>query len=289
MRAHAITLSAHGSDANHAPVVRSWPMGDEMWLTSVRHHGVSASGAGERGGAPVAPRLFVAVPGGDSWHLRLGTTEDSRRRTELAVVDQSTSFDFRTREPGTIVALHLPQSWLILPTETVRLGIRNLDDSNPLTMFVRNHLVHLGRIAEHHPGVLPELASASTDIVRSLLLTSAQTEARDPVDDLNVRVKAYIDEHLTDADLSAETIVAAHNVSTRKLYADWSSAEGRLTDHIIRRRLDRARDAMIARRYMTIPAIARAHGFSDPTHFTKRFRAAFGVTPSQWRRDNLDS
>ena len=184
-------------------------MGDEMWLTSVRHRGVSASGAGERGGAPVAPRLFVAVPGGDSWHLRLGTTEDSRRRTELAVVDQSTSFDFRTREPGTIVALHLPQSWLILPTETVRLGIRNLDDSNPLTMFVRNHLVHLGRIAEHHPGVLPELASASTDIVRSLLLTSAQTEARDPVDDLIVRVKAYIDEHLTDADLSAETIAAA--------------------------------------------------------------------------------
>ncbi|WP_338855302.1 helix-turn-helix domain-containing protein [Gordonia hongkongensis] len=78
-------------------------------------------------------------------------------------------------------------------------------------------------------------------------------------------------------------------MSTRKLYADWSSAEGRLTDHIIRRRLDRARDAMITRRYLTVPAIARAHGFSDPTHFTKRFRAAFGVTPSQWRRDNLDS
>ena len=207
----------------------------------------------------------------------------------LALVDQSMCFDFRVSEPGTVVALHLPHNWLTLSIETVRRGIENLDDSNPLTTFVRNHLIHLSRIAEHRPDVLLDLASASTDIVRSLLLTAAQVDARDPSDDLVSRVKAYIEEHLTDADLSAETIAAAHNVSTRKLYADWANTGGRLTDHIIRRRLDSARDALITRRYLTIPAVARAHGFADPTHFTKRFRAAFGVTPSQWRRDNLDA
>ncbi|MDT5150765.1 MAG: hypothetical protein QOI01_2498, partial [Mycobacterium sp.] len=30
--------------------------------------------------------------------------------------------------------------------------------------------------------------------------------------------------------------------------------------------------------------VARRWGFKDPTHFARRFRAAYGMPPSQWLR-----
>ena len=34
---------------------------------------------------------------------------------------------------------------------------------------------------------------------------------------------------------------------------------------------------------LTVAAIGRANGFTDPTHFARRFRAAYGETPRDWR------
>lgn len=42
--------------------------------------------------------------------------------------------------------------------------------------------------------------------------------------------------------------------------------------------------ADLADRHLPIAAVARRWGFKDPTHFTRRFRAAYGVLPSEWRR-----
>ncbi|WP_443217637.1 helix-turn-helix domain-containing protein [Saccharothrix sp. CCNWYY140] len=55
---------------------------------------------------------------------------------------------------------------------------------------------------------------------------------------------------------------------------------------IISERLRGAREDLIRRtdRSRTIATIARRWGFGDPTHFTRRFRAAYGITPSEWRR-----
>ncbi|MFC7258446.1 helix-turn-helix domain-containing protein [Streptomyces lutosisoli] len=37
-------------------------------------------------------------------------------------------------------------------------------------------------------------------------------------------------------------------------------------------------------RTRTIGSVARAGGFTDPSHFTRRFKEAYGVTPQEWRR-----
>lgn len=37
-------------------------------------------------------------------------------------------------------------------------------------------------------------------------------------------------------------------------------------------------------RHRSIAAIARSWGFRDPSHFARRFLAAYGVTPKEWRR-----
>ena len=33
-----------------------------------------------------------------------------------------------------------------------------------------------------------------------------------------------------------------------------------------------------------IAAVAAGWGFKDPTHFARRFRAAYGLRPQEWRR-----
>ncbi|WPO75461.1 helix-turn-helix transcriptional regulator [Streptomyces sp. KN37] len=35
---------------------------------------------------------------------------------------------------------------------------------------------------------------------------------------------------------------------------------------------------------LTIAAVATRCGFSSPSHFSRRFRAEYGLTPSEWRR-----
>jgi AraC-like DNA-binding protein len=49
--------------------------------------------------------------------------------------------------------------------------------------------------------------------------------------------------------------------------------------------LQRVRHDLILpdRRHLPIAAIARGWGFRDPTH---RFKARYGMTPSQWRRSS---
>ena len=39
-----------------------------------------------------------------------------------------------------------------------------------------------------------------------------------------------------------------------------------------------------AGRRRPIAAVARAHGFADPSHVTRRFRQAYGLTPRDWQR-----
>jgi AraC-like DNA-binding protein len=38
---------------------------------------------------------------------------------------------------------------------------------------------------------------------------------------------------------------------------------------------------------LTVTSIALRRGFTDPAHFSRLFRAAFGTTPSQYRRAGL--
>ncbi|MGH3972574.1 MAG: helix-turn-helix domain-containing protein [Pseudonocardiaceae bacterium] len=53
----------------------------------------------------------------------------------------------------------------------------------------------------------------------------------------------------------------------------------------IRERLEGARRVLASSAQApTIAAVARSLGFSDPGHFARRFRAAYGLSPSEWQR-----
>jgi len=99
-------------------------------------------------------------------------------------------------------------------------------------------------------------------------------------------VRAAVEARLTDPVLDAATVAAAAGVSVR--YANAVLAdEGMSITHLIwSRRLERCRRALrdASQAQRTISEIAYGWGFSDMTHFARRFKEAYGSLPSEYRR-----
>ena len=76
----------------------------------------------------------------------------------------------------------------------------------------------------------------------------------------------------------------------RQLYKTFASSGLSLEQWIIALRLEGARRDLARpdSRQRTIAAVGRRWGFSNPSHFTQRFRAAYGMTPREWRALQLE-
>ncbi|GAA4839051.1 helix-turn-helix domain-containing protein [Kitasatospora terrestris] len=133
------------------------------------------------------------------------------------------------------------------------------------------------------------LAGSVADLVNTLVtqLTAARTADRPRTanDHLVRRVREHIDRHLCDTELSPETIARAHHISVRYLHRLFESEGATVHRLIQQRRLDEcARE--LGRRGRTAPAVsavAQRWGFVNPAHFSRAFRAAYGVSPREWR------
>ena len=99
---------------------------------------------------------------------------------------------------------------------------------------------------------------------------------------------AYVQQHLTDPSLTPESIARAHSVSVRQLYTIFAAAGRSLEQWIIEQRLETARVELVtpAGLRRSVAATARACGFRDPSHFSRRFRAAYGLTPRDWQHSS---
>jgi AraC family transcriptional regulator, positive regulator of tynA and feaB len=106
-----------------------------------------------------------------------------------------------------------------------------------------------------------------------------------------VNVRAAIERRLSDTTLDAKMVAAAAGVSVR--YANTVLAEdGTSIMRLIRaRRLEHCRRALQdpLQAHRTVSHIAYSWGFSDMTHFSRSFRAAFGSLPSEYRRQAKSS
>ena len=102
-----------------------------------------------------------------------------------------------------------------------------------------------------------------------------------------IRIINYIEAHLHDPDLTPTRIAQACKMTPRYLHHLFSDREETAARYIVRRRLDECARALVcaAQRSRTITAIAFDYGFNSPTHFGRVFRAKFGLTPREFRRD----
>ena len=223
-----------------------------------------------------------------SWTFNQYRTEHvSGPSPRLIVVNQAVAYDHRRMDFGSTIAVNIDRSVLDLPMDTVARASRNLCSANPLHGLVVDYLKRAMEIARESPSTMEQLSSTTVQLARALICAAADDpRIGEPLAaSLVDRIKIYIDAHATDPALSADVIAAAHSISVRHLYNVWQAQDLSLANRILQNRLERARDQLAdpTRRHLTVAAIGRACGFSDPTHFGRRFRAAYGITPREWR------
>lgn len=102
-----------------------------------------------------------------------------------------------------------------------------------------------------------------------------------------LRVKQYIDAHLDDPDLSPAMIASANRISLRYLHCLFEPESTTVLQYVIKERLLRCHRELsnpkMSRR--TITDIALSWGFHSATHFGRRFREQFGVSPVEFRHE----
>ncbi|MDX2681448.1 helix-turn-helix domain-containing protein [Streptomyces sp. NY05-11A] len=99
------------------------------------------------------------------------------------------------------------------------------------------------------------------------------------------RIQSFIDRHLADPDLTPEVIARANHISVRYLHRLFQTQGVTVGRWIRRRRLHECRRALAGREAAgrTISGVARQWGFTSAAHFSRVFRAAYGMSPAEWR------
>ncbi|WP_327707917.1 helix-turn-helix domain-containing protein [Streptomyces sp. NBC_00464] len=144
----------------------------------------------------------------------------------------------------------------------------------------------VGELAERADGFGPlarrEMGEHVSAILRTLLREAAGAgpAVGSGAAEALERVLAYIDDRLAE-DLSPGAIAAAHHISVRHLHALFRASGATVGDHVRRRRLERIRRDLLDPALKHLPAyvLASRAGLGEASHFSRVFRAEFGLSP----------
>jgi AraC-like DNA-binding protein len=270
--------------------------------------------AGELGAVRVA-ELSQAAPGGavrTARHVRRSDSElykvDVLARGR-GVIEQDGRQAALEQGDLTFVDLSRPARWAMAPS------VRCLAFVFPPAMLPlpRDELARLTAVriaADEHTGALASsfarqvagrldngggtrgarLGTAALDLLAVALAARLDRAEELPPESrqraLVLRMRAFIEEHLGDPDLTPRTVAAAHYVSVRYLHKLFETEQTTVAEWIRHRRLERCRRDLLdpALRALPVNAIAARWGLLNAAHFSRAFRAAYGAAPIEYRR-----
>lgn len=100
--------------------------------------------------------------------------------------------------------------------------------------------------------------------------------------------RRIIQKHIEDAELSPVFVAKKLGISISYLYTLFKPAHTTINQLIIDERLDRCRDLMSSSKWAawSITDIAYQTGFRDLSHFSRRFKSRFHVSPKRYRLEH---
>ena len=99
------------------------------------------------------------------------------------------------------------------------------------------------------------------------------------------QLTAYIAANLRDPELDVASCASALGVSRRYIHMIFEAMGLQYGSYVLQERLARSRDDLASPTWasLSIERIAYRNGFNDAAHFSRRFRAAFGMSPRDFR------
>ena len=236
------------------------------------------------------PSIFLGVQIAGSSLIVQGGREGVLRPGDLAFSDSTAPY---TLIDGDGIRQHffcIPVAALALPLDAItQLRAVTLSPGHPVADLAATYFRRLAARPDifTQPGA-DAVGQPSVELVRALITThlDAAALAKDPVQaTLQLRILEYARAHLADPNLSATQIAAEHHISVRHLYDVLAKGGISLGDWVRTQRLEACRTELSrpGARAVTIGAVAHRWGFGDPSSFGRLFRAAYGLSPREWR------
>ena len=189
------------------------------------------------------------------------------------------------------VTVQFPRGLLPLPEKTVQnlFAVPISGRSGMGAVFTRWLTDLSARAGEFTPADIPTLTSVTLDLLASVLARRLETEESLTPETrrtaLQARTNAFVEQHLADPGMTPQAIAAAHHISLRQLQQLLADNDTSPAAWIRHRRLERCRLDLANPRLNARPiqAIAARWGFPNPTHFSRLFRATYGIPPRGYR------
>jgi AraC-like DNA-binding protein len=210
----------------------------------------------------------------------------------FAVADTTSAYEIAFDDPAVLMVIQVPHQVIGIPPLLLRpitatgVGVDGdlIAVALPLLVRLADDLI----VSSRHSPV--RFAYNLADLLTTVLLEHLSAVVPGgSANGLMLEITTYLDDHLGDAELSAETVAAAHYISPRYLRKLFENQHIKVSEWIRTRRLETCRrqlvDPVLADEPISI--IAARWGFPDPAHFSRLFKATYGRSPRQFRRDGL--
>lgn len=263
---------------------------DGLQAARVRSDALEGGGGDLGWAGSAAPVVAYVVTSG-----RLEFTHAGRRHCltpgQVCVRDSGSAWTFSCAPDVGLRLLSVPQHLVFsyLGSPAILDDVCVLEADDPRGRVLEKFLERVGTLGWNSD--LPAPLRASVLDVCALILTNILVDScvrrppDEPMGTLGL-AKAAIERNIGDAGLSPGVVADLIGVSARTLHRAFSASDDTVMAFIRDTRLHRARNDLVSPgRGLGITEIATRWHFSDASHFTRRFKSVYGVTPRVYLRD----
>lgn len=231
------------------------------------------------------PRYSILTMRSGGGQLRHRGMEIPLRLDECVILDNRDPYEITVSGHAESVSFFMPADWVegYLPDVDSAVA-RPLPVHRPWVRVLMNSMEAIeslggtenaDALTEQHFGSTLSLAVGRNDVARSRHTRNTFRSLQRSLGEL-----AFT------RNVTASDLARAHGISLRYVHTLFAAYETTFGNELIRMRLERARTLLTSERFasLSIDEISWQCGFSDASHFRRRFRARFGVTPSASRR-----
>ena len=207
---------------------------------------------------------------------------------DVVIWDGHTPTDVEIVEPFHKRTLLFPRARVlsVCPRLAELRALPPLHDNGPARLLVRYmNALAVEPALEGAAGVAA--ANAALELLRAAIEPCVPTGRAATREAMRAEIRRYVKTHLQDPELGPASIARAYAISVRALHALFEDVDASVAGLVRSERLARCLEDLQRPNGGSVTDIAFRWGFCDAAHFSRVFKRAFGVTPSEVRHRAL--